>query len=274
MQFTICCVIIVNGNHIEQEKKVCGPPKHSIAAGRRKDTGSGRIRRTAFAARFPTKEDFMDNKELQKKVWTNLEKSQKKAAKFEDTVAVSFSLISEADEDLYVAVVDGKLSVEPYRYADNGCEIEASADVVNKMFAGDLSFDKALKDGLAKVKSGDVAKFKALECLVPSKKSAAKKPAAKKTAAKKTTAKTAAKKPAAKKPAAKKAPAKTAAKTAAKPAAKPAAPAAKPAAPAAKPAAPAAKPAAPAAKPAAPAAKPAAPAAKPAAPAAKPPVKK
>ena len=201
----------------------------------------------------------MDNKELQKKVWTNIEKSQKKAAKFQDTVAVSFSLISEENEDLYVAVVDGKLSVEPYHYDANGCEVEASAETVNKLFSGELSFDKALKDGVAVVKGGDVAKFKALECLVPSKKSgsktAAKKPAAKKTATK-TAAKTATKKTAAK-PAAKKT-------TAAKPAAKTAAPAAKTAAPAAKTAAPAAKPAAPAAKPAAPAAKPAAPAAKPA----------
>ena len=172
----------------------------------------------------------MDNKELQKKVWTNIEKSQKKAAKFKDTVAVSFSLISEADEDLYVAVVDGKLSVEPYHYNDCGCEIEATAETVNKLFAGDLSFDKALKDGLAKVKSGDAAKFTALECLVTSKK-AASKTAAKKPAAKKTATKTAAKKPAAKaaaKPAAKKAPAaKPAAKTEEK---KTVAPAAKPAA--------------------------------------------
>lgn len=192
----------------------------------------------------------MDNKELQKKVWTNLEKSQKKAAKFEDTVAVSFSLISETVEDLYVAVVDGKLSVEPYHYDAYGCEIEASADTVNKLFAGTLSFDKALKDGVAVVKDGDVAKFKALECLVPKKaaaKSADKKPAAKKTAAKRTTAKAAAK-PAAKaaKPAVKavekKAPA--AAKTAAKPAEKKAAPAAKPAVKAEEKKAPAAKPAA------------------------------
>ena len=173
----------------------------------------------------------MDNKELQKKVWTNIEKSQKKAAKFKDTVAVSFTLISEADEDLYVAVVDGKLSVEPYHYNDCGCEIEATAETVNKLFAGDLSFDKALKDGLAKVKGGDAAKFKALECLVTSKK-AASKTTAKKPAAKKTAAKTTAKKPAAKtaaKPAAKKAPAakpavkaeeKKAAPAAAKPAVK------------------------------------------------------
>lgn len=196
----------------------------------------------------------MDNKELQKKVWTNLEKSQKKAAKFEDTVAVSFSLISETVEDLYVAVVDGKLSVEPYHYDAYGCEIEASADTVNKLFAGTLAFDKALKDGVAVVKDGDVAKFKALECLVPKKaaaKSADKKPAAKKTAAKKTTAKPTAKaaaKPAAKaaklavKAEEKKAPA--AAKPAAKSAEKKAAPAVKPAVKAEEKKAPAAKPAA------------------------------
>lgn len=147
----------------------------------------------------------MDNKELQKKVWTSIEKSQKKAAKFEDTVAVSFSLISEANEDLYVAVVNGKLSVEPYHYNDCGCNVEASAETVNKLFAGELSFDKALKDGLAVVKGGDVAKFKALECLVPSKKTA-------KTADKKT----APAKAAAKAPAKKAAPAKAAEKPAVK----------------------------------------------------------
>lgn len=157
----------------------------------------------------------MDNKELSAKVWSNIEKSKKKAAKFEDAVAVSFSLISENNEDIYVAVVDGKLEVMPFHYDAYGCEIEASADTVNKLFSGALSFDKALKDGLAVVKGGDVAKFMALECLVPSKKTAAK-PAAKKAPAKKAPAK----------PAAKKAPAKAAAK----PAAKKAAPAAKPAA--------------------------------------------
>lgn len=198
-----------------------------------------------FAAPLPPRRIIMDNKELQKKVWTSIEKSQKKAAKFEDTVAVSFALISETNEDLYVAVVDGKLAVEPYHYNDCGCDVEASAETVNKLFSGELSFDKALKDGLAVVKGGDVAKFKALECLVPSKKTAktTAKPAAKKATAAKSSAKTTAAKTA-----------KTAAKT---PAAKPAAPAAKPAAKTeAKPAAKAeAKPAAPATKPAAPAAK-------------------
>lgn len=181
----------------------------------------------------------MNNKELQKKVWANLENSQDKAAKFEDTVAVTFALISDANEDFYVAVTDGKLSVEPYHYDQFGCEIEASADTVNKLFSGALSFDKALKDGLAVVRYGDVAKFKALECLVPEKKAAKaaskteKKPAAKKAAPK------AAEKPAAK--AAEKPAAKAAEKPAAKAEEKKAAPAAKPAA---KTAAPAAKPAA------------------------------
>ena len=212
-----------------RKRKVCGYTSKT----KRRRRLSIRVRsyaRHPVLRLAPAKEDLMDNKELQKKVWTNIEKSQKKAAKFKDTVAVSFSLISEADEDLYVAVVDGKMSVEPYHYNDCGCEIEATADTVNKLFAGDLSFDKALKDGLAKVKSGDAAKFKALECLVASKKTASK-TAAKKPAAKKTATKTAAKKPAAKaaaKPAAKKAPAaKPAAKPVAKAEEKKAAPAAK-----------------------------------------------
>lgn len=208
----------------------------------------------------------MDNKELSAKVWSNIEKSKRKAAKFEDNVIVSFSLISEKnDDDLYVAVINGELSVMPYRYNEYGCEIEASAETVNKLFSGALSFDKALKDGMAVVKGGDVAKFKALECLVPAKKTAAKKSAAK-TAAKKTTAKKSTTKTSA----------KSTAKKTAKPAAKPAVktPAAKPAV-TEKPAATAAKPAAPAAKPAAPATKPTATTTtKPAAPAVKPTVKK
>lgn len=135
------------------------------------------------------------------KVWANVEKSKKKAEKFEDTVAVSFSLISEENEDLFVAVVNGELRVEPYHYDDYGCEIEASAETVNKLFAGEISFDKALKDGVAVVKGGDVAKFKALECLVPAKKSAAKdtdKKTAAKDADKKSAAKVAEKKTSAK----------------------------------------------------------------------------
>ena len=231
--------------NIYRNKMSAVPPEHNAAD---KDYKGARNAQHPALWLAPAKEDIMDNKELQKKVWTNIEKSQKKAAKFQDTVAVSFSLISEENEDLYVAVVDGKLSVEPYHYDANGCEIEASADTINKLFSGELSFDKALKDGVAVVKGGDVAKFKALECLVPSKKTASK-TAAKKPAAKKTAAKTTAKKTTAK-PAAKAADKKTpAAKTAAKTEEKKAAPATKPAAKTEdkKPAAPAAKPAAPAA---------------------------
>ncbi|MBD5112602.1 MAG: hypothetical protein HDT42_08760 [Ruminococcaceae bacterium] len=134
----------------------------------------------------------MTNVELQQKVWNNLKGSLDKAAKFEDLVAVSFSLISENNEDIYVVVKDGELLVEPYFYNDCNCVIEASAEIVDKLFSGALTFDKALSDGTAKVQRGDVAKFKALECLVPEKKTKAASKTATKTATK-TAAKTSAK---------------------------------------------------------------------------------
>lgn len=144
----------------------------------------------------------MNSSELAKKVAANLKGSAAKAKKFEDLVAVSISLISEADENIYVAVRDGKILVEPYRYDDNNCEVEASAEIIDKMFSGAISFDKALSEGSVQVKRGDPAKLKALECLVPSGKAGA---------AKKTDAKKAAKAPA-KKAAAKKDAPKAAAK--------------------------------------------------------------
>lgn len=207
----------------------------------------------------------MNNVDLSKKIEGYLKPAASKAKKFEDTVAVSISLISENDEDLYVAVREGKILVAPYAYDDNGCAIEAAPEFIDKIFSGALSFAEALEKGYVKVKSGDVAKFKALEVLVSAKKaekSAAKKPAAKKTAAKA---------PAKKAAPAKAAPAKAAEKPAAAKAAAPAAPAKAAEKPAAvKPVAPVA-PAKPAEKPVAPAAK--APAAPKAAPAAKTPAK-
>lgn len=184
----------------------------------------------------------MNNVELAKKVEGYLKGSAAKAKKFEDLVAVSFSLLSENDEDIYVTVRDGKIDIAPYAYNDNNCAVEAAAEIIDKMFSGALSFDEALANGSVQVKSGDPAKLKALECLVPSKKAA--KPAAKAPAksAAKAPAKTAAK--AAPKAAEKKAPA---AKTEEKKAA-PAVPAAKPATPAAKSAAKKAAPAKPASK--------------------------
>lgn len=160
----------------------------------------------------------MNNVELAKKVEGYLKGSAAKAKKFEDLVAVSFSLLSENDEDMYVAVVEGKIDVNHYAYNDNNCAVEASAEIIDKMFSGELSFDKALTDGSVQVKSGDPAKLKALECLVPSKKTASK-PAAKKADDKKAApAKAAEKKPA---PAAKtEAPKAAEKKTAPAPAAK------------------------------------------------------
>ena len=176
----------------------------------------------------------MNNAELSKKIEGYLKPAAAKAKKFEDLVAVTVSLISENNEDLYVEVKEGKINVAPYSYNDFGCAIEAAPETVDALFSGAVAFDKALADGLVKVCAGDVAKFKALEVLVPSKKTAAKapakadaKPAEKKACAKKCATKAAA--PAVEKPVEKAAEkAAPAAKAAEKPAVK--APAAKKAA--------------------------------------------
>ena len=56
-----------------------------------------------------------------------------------------------------------------------------SAENIDTLFAGDIAFAKAVEDGIIKV-DGDIAKFMALEPLVPAKKTE-KKPAEKKPAA-------------------------------------------------------------------------------------------
>lgn len=116
----------------------------------------------------------MNNVELSEKVYGYLKSSVKKAKKFEDTVAVTISLLSENTEDMYVAVRNGELLVAPYPYNDNNCAIEAAPETIDQLFSGAMAFDKALADGFVKVNSGDVAKFKALEVLVPSVKAAKK----------------------------------------------------------------------------------------------------
>ncbi len=159
----------------------------------------------------------MNKIELAEKVWESIKSSKAKAKKFQDDVLVSFSLISEEpDDNIYVAVKNGELTVAPYRYDDNNCDVQANAEAVAKMFAGEITFAKAIEDGLVQVKGGEAAKLMALECLVPAKKAAAKKTTAAKAPAKKAAAKTTTKKTTAK------AETKTAAKTEAK-----AAPAAK-----------------------------------------------
>ena len=186
---------------------------------------------------------LMTNFELSEKVKGYLKGSAAKAKKFEDLVAVTISLISENTEDMYVTVRDGEILVDAYHYDDNNCSIEASAETVDKLFSGELPFDKALADGAVKVKSGETAKFKALEVLVPAKKAAkkAEKPATKPAkAAEKKAAPKAEAKPEVKAAPAPKAEKKPEAAPAVKPAAAPAKAEVKPAEPA-KPAAPAAK---------------------------------
>lgn len=185
----------------------------------------------------------MNNIELSEKISAALKGSKAKAKKFEDLVAVHFNLL-DVSENMYIEVKEGVLSVMPYEYNDKQATVTASTEILEKIFTGALSMDEAIAAGYVQIE-GDAAKFKALEVLIPAKKTAEKKAPAKK--------------PAAKKPAEKKAPAKKCApkaeakvevKAEAKPAAKAEAKAAAPKAEA-KPAAKAAEKKAPAKKPAA-----------------------
>lgn len=160
----------------------------------------------------------MTNIEFAEKIKGYLKGSKAKAKKYEDSVAVNFTFIDDMD-DIYVAVREGVLDVAPYHYDDLQANVNGAAENIEKLFSGEVTFDAALTDGLVKVE-GDVAKFKALEALVPAKKAEKeeKKPAAEKKAA---PAKTAA--PAEKKEVSKPAPAAKPAETkAAAPAQKPA----------------------------------------------------
>lgn len=151
---------------------------------------------------------IMTNTELAEKINGYLKGSKTKAKKYEDLVVANFTILEE-DGDVYVEVKDGVLTVAPYHYDDLQVNVTGSAENIDKLFAGEVAFEKAMAEGLVKV-DGDVAKFLALEPLVPAKK-------------------------AEKKPVAEKKPAAPAAKTETKAAAPAAKPEVKPAVPAAKP---------------------------------------
>ena len=124
----------------------------------------------------------MTNVELAEKISGYLKGSKAKAKKYEDLVAVNFTFIDDMD-DLYVEVREGVLTVAPYHYDDLQANVTGAAENIEKLFSGEVSFDKAVADGLVKV-DGDPAKFKALEPLVPAKKEEKKAASAPKTAAK------------------------------------------------------------------------------------------
>lgn len=159
----------------------------------------------------------MTNIEFAEKIKGYLKGSKAKAKKYEDTVAVNFTFIDDMD-DVYVAVREGVLDIAPYHYDDLQANVTGAAENIEKLFSGEVAFDKALADGLVKI-DGDVAKFKALEALVPAKKAEkAEKPAAEKKPA--PAEKKAEPKPAETKPAPAAKPAETKSAPAAKAAAK------------------------------------------------------
>ena len=122
----------------------------------------------------------MTNTELAEKINGYLKGSKAKAKKYEDLVVANFTILEE-DGDVYVEVKDGVLTVAPYHYDDLQVNVTGSAENIDKLFAGEIAFAKAVEEGIVKVE-GDIAKFMALEPLVPAKK-AEKKPVEKKTAA-------------------------------------------------------------------------------------------
>ena len=119
----------------------------------------------------------MTNIELAEKISGYLKGSKAKAKKFKDLVAVHFNLL-DLSQDMYIEVKEGVLSVMPYEYIDRQAAVTVSSETLDKIMAGELAIDDAVKQGLAKVE-GDMAKFKALEELIPAPKAAAPKAAAK-----------------------------------------------------------------------------------------------
>ena len=122
----------------------------------------------------------MTNTELAEKINGYLKGSKAKAKKYEDLVVANFTILEE-DGDVYVEVKDGVLTVAPYHYDDLQVNVTGSAENIDKLFAGEIAFAKAVEEGIVKAE-GDIAKFMALEPLVPAKKTE-KKPAEKKPAA-------------------------------------------------------------------------------------------
>lgn len=114
----------------------------------------------------------MNNVEFAEKIGGYLKGSKAKAKKYEDNIFVNFTFIDDMD-DFYVSVKEGILEVAPYHYNDFLANVTGSAENIEKLFTGEISFDKAINDGLVKVDGND-AKFKALEALVPAKKAAEK----------------------------------------------------------------------------------------------------
>ena len=127
----------------------------------------------------------MTNTELAEKITGYLKGSKAKAKKYEDLVVANFTILEE-DGDVYVEVKNGVLTVAPYHYDDLQVNVTGSAENIDKLFAGEVTFEKAVADGIVKI-DGDIAKFYALQPLVPAKKAekkaAEKKPAAEKKAA-------------------------------------------------------------------------------------------
>ncbi len=117
----------------------------------------------------------MTNVELAEKVGNYLSGSKDKAEKFQDLIAVNFTLNDE-DGDMYIEVKNGALSVAPYHYNDYNVDVTGSSEVICSVFSGEQDMETALNDGMLRINDGDPAKFKALAVLIPAREEKAEAP--------------------------------------------------------------------------------------------------
>ncbi len=114
-------------------------------------------------------------------------------------MALSVYIYGEGEGEFYVAVKEGKLEIENYKYDDYTAHMSISADDLMKAIDGEA------KSIASKIDDGDAKKIAALTNVIFAKKAAAKAPAKKAAPAMKAPAKAAEKKVEAPKAPAKKA---------------------------------------------------------------------
>ena len=91
-------------------------------------------------------------------------------------IAVQVNVTGEGEGAFYVEVAGRAVCVEPYDYYDRDGLITASSETIVAIAKGDLTFEKALEDGLIQLE-GNMDKFRKLAKIkpeIPHKKRVAK----------------------------------------------------------------------------------------------------
>ncbi len=127
------------------------------------------------------------------KIFADLKKTITKAdaSALEGSFAFQCCIEGEGAGTFYIAFADGKLSVEPYDYADNTATFKATAETYKSILAGKTEVADALASGDLVVEGNDAGCANILAFFAGKKpaKKTAEKPAAKKPAEKAKSAK-------------------------------------------------------------------------------------